>query len=156
MIILLFIGPQSIKINPKLTFNPPPPDTEVLIACFSTSSCFFLFLSTASGFLTPLYTVWRWETNGWNHKAGTPRSDMHSCSFVQQPAEETVTNNRRAFHCQIQQSSKKMDEFLWCCCKRGLELSPVTGSFELWVKNKLKKRWFGAFCERYSQTQSLF
>lgn len=49
------------KIKPKLTFNPPPPppDTEVVIACFSTSSCFFLFLSTASGFLTPLYVVWK-------------------------------------------------------------------------------------------------
>lgn len=41
----------------KLTFNPPPPDTEEVMACFSISSCFFLFFSTASGFLTPLYAV---------------------------------------------------------------------------------------------------
>lgn len=44
-------------IQPTCHFNPPPPDTEVVIACFSISSCFFLFLSTASGFLTPLYAV---------------------------------------------------------------------------------------------------
>lgn len=38
-------------------FSPPPPETEVVIVCFSTSSCFFLFLSTASGSLTPLYAI---------------------------------------------------------------------------------------------------
>lgn len=97
MTVLVVFRPQSIKINTKLTFNPPPPDTEVLIACFSTSSCFFLFLSTASGFLTPLYTVWKSETNGWKHKPQSSWSDMHLCWFVQ----ETVTDNKRAFHCQI-------------------------------------------------------
>lgn len=45
------------ELQPTCHFNPPPPDTEVVIACFSTSSCFFRFLSTASGFLTPLYAV---------------------------------------------------------------------------------------------------
>lgn len=43
------------------TFNPLPPDAGPVIACFSISSCFFLFLSTASGFLTPLYVVWGGE-----------------------------------------------------------------------------------------------
>lgn len=45
------------------TFNPPPPDAGPVIACFSISSCFFLFLSTASGFLTPLYVVWGEKKN---------------------------------------------------------------------------------------------
>lgn len=50
---------KAVYWVPVPTFNPPPPDAEGVIACFSISSCFFLFLSTASGFLTPLYVVWR-------------------------------------------------------------------------------------------------
>lgn len=48
---------DSLDVQPTCHLSPPPPDVEVVIACFSVSSCFFLFLSTASGFLTPLYVV---------------------------------------------------------------------------------------------------
>lgn len=60
----MFLGLQSqdlrfnnLGFHPTCHFSPPPPDTELVIVCFSVSSCFFLFLSTASGFLTPLYAV---------------------------------------------------------------------------------------------------
>lgn len=47
-----------LDFQPTCHLNPPPPpDTEPVISCFSISSCFFFFLSTASGFLTPLYVV---------------------------------------------------------------------------------------------------
>lgn len=55
----------------RLTFNPPPPELDVVIACFSVSSCFLRFLSTASGFLTPLYVVWE--------KRGRTKQKAPSC-----------------------------------------------------------------------------
>lgn len=58
------------------TFNPPPPDAEGVIACFSASSCFFLFLSTASGFLTPRYVVWGAKKKRIRHMIGHRRRTL--------------------------------------------------------------------------------
>lgn len=92
------------------TFNPPPPDAGPVIACFSISSCFFLFLSTASGFLTPLYVVWGEKKKQAHDQKGRGNIDVY---FSSRPACITVRQMKKNIQSKATKGTVSCQEGKW-------------------------------------------